>query len=130
VLNNLGLAYALSGNYDAAIDAYEQAVTAGSNSPKLYNNLGIAYVQRRRYVDALNTFKKSMDEPRAYNNLGVALLGAKSPKKAVLCFEKAIELNPQYYEKASENLRIARQIVPNAATGTTGLGMVETNSCP
>jgi tetratricopeptide (TPR) repeat protein len=130
VLNNLGLAYALSGNYDAAIDAYEQAVAAGSNSPKLYNNLGIAYVQRRRYVDALNTFKKSMDVPRAYNNLGVALLGANSPKKAVLCFEKAIELNPQYYEKASENLRIARQAVPNAATGTTGIGMVETNSCP
>jgi len=129
VLNNLGLAYALSGNYDAAIDAYEQAVSAGSNSPKLYNNLGIAYVQRRRYVDALNTFKKGMDEPRAYNNLGVALLGTNSPKKAVLCFEKAIELNPQYYEKASENLRIARQAIPNA-TGTTGTNMAESTSCP
>jgi Flp pilus assembly protein TadD len=130
VLNNLGLAYALSGNYDAAIDAYEQAVAAGSNSPKLYNNLGIAYVQRRRYTDALNTFKKGMDEPRAYNNLGVALLGANSPKKAVLCFEKAIELNPQYYEKASENLHMARQAVPNTATGTTATGIVETGSCP
>lgn len=118
VLNNLGLAYALSGNYDSAIDAYEQAIAAGSQSPKLYNNLGIAYVQRRRYVDALNTFKKATDEPRAYNNLGVALLGVSSPKKAVACFEKAIELSPQYYEKASENLRIARQAVPNVANGT------------
>jgi Flp pilus assembly protein TadD len=126
VLNNLGLAYALSGNYESAIDAYEQAITAGSNSPKLYNNLGIAYVQRRRYVDALNTFKKATDEPRAYNNLGVALLGVGSTKKAVVCFEKAIELNPQYYEKASENLRIARQAVPNAANGTTS----EAGSCP
>jgi len=130
ILNNLGLAYALSGNYDAAIDSYEQAVSAGSNSPKLYNNLGIAYVQRRRYADALNTFKKAMDEPRAYNNLGVALLGVNNAKKAVVCFEKAIELNPQYYEKASENLRIARQAVPTAATGAAASTMAEAGSCP
>jgi len=130
VLNNLGLAYALSGNYDAAIEAYEQAVSVGSSSPKLYNNLGIAYVQRRRYADALNTFKKAMDEPRAYNNLGVALLGVNNAKKAVVCFEKAIELNPQYYEKASENLRIARQATPNATQGTTTQNMADTSSCP
>jgi Flp pilus assembly protein TadD len=130
VLNNLGLAYALSGNYDSAIDAYEQAVAAGSNSPKLYNNLGIAYVQRRRYVDALNTFKKAFDEPRAYNNLGVALLGVSNAKKAVACFEKAIELSPQYYGRASENLRMARQAVPNAASGTATSSMVEAGSCP
>jgi Flp pilus assembly protein TadD len=128
VLNNLGLAYALSGNFESAIDAYEQAVAAGSNSPKLFNNLGIAYVQRRRYFDAFNTFKKATDEPRAYNNLGVALLGAGSAKKAVVCFEKAVELSPQYYEKASDNLRIARQAVPNAANGTTAA--TETGSCP
>jgi tetratricopeptide (TPR) repeat protein len=130
VLNNLGLAYALSGDYDSAIDAYEQAITAGSRSPKLYNNLGIAYVQRRRYVDALNTFKKATDEPRAYNNLGVALLGVGSTKKAVVCFEKAVELSPQYYEKASENLRIARQAVPNATTGAAAPNMPEAGSCP
>ncbi|MDF0675608.1 MAG: tetratricopeptide repeat protein [Nitrospira sp.] len=130
VLNNLGLAYALSGNYESAIDAYEQAIAAGSRSPKLYNNLGVAFVQRRRYVDALNTFKKATDEPRAYNNLGVALLGVSSTKKAVACFEKAIELSPQYYEKASENLRIARQAVPNAANGTATSNMPDTSSCP
>lgn len=128
MLNNLGLAYALSGNYDSAIDAYEQAVAAGSHSPKLYNNLGIAYVQRRRYVDAFNTFKKATDEPRAYNNLGVALLGVSSAKKAVACFEKAIELSPQYYEKASENLRIARQSIPTAANGTATSS--DAGSCP
>ncbi|MBH0178269.1 MAG: tetratricopeptide repeat protein [Nitrospira sp.] len=96
------------------------------NAPKLHNNLGIAYVQRRRYVDALHSFKKATDEPRAYNNLGVALLGVNSPKKAVLCFEKAIELNPQYYPKASENLQIARQAVSNGSSGTTGVS----SSCP
>jgi tetratricopeptide (TPR) repeat protein len=130
VLNNLGLANALSGNYDAAIEAYEQARTAGSTSPKLYNNLGIAYAQRSRYADALHAFKKATDEPRAYNNLGVALLGIGQAQLAVACFEKAIEVNPQYYEKASDNLRLARQALEKSAGGTSAPGSTKTAACP
>ncbi|NGZ97194.1 MAG: hypothetical protein CV089_13930 [Nitrospira sp. WS110] len=114
ILNNLGLAYALSGDHEAAIRAYEQAVATGSSSPKLYNNLGVAYAHRQRYADALESFKKATDEPRAYNNLGVAILSMGDAKQAAACFEKAIELNPQFYEKATENLRQARQVFANA----------------
>lgn len=114
VLNNLGLAYALSGDHEEAIRAYEQAAATGAASPKLYNNLGIAYAHRQRYAEALDAFKKATDEPRAYNNLGVTLLGIGQAKQAAACFEKAIELNPQYYEKATENLRKAQQAVKNA----------------
>lgn len=130
VLNNLGLAYALSGDHEAAIQAYEQAGAAGSASSKLYNNLGVAYAQRQRYAEALDSFKKATDEPRAYNNLGVALLGMGNPKQAVSCFEKAIELNPQYYEKATENLRQARQALGNAANGTSASGSTDRVACP
>ena len=98
---------------------FEQAVAAGSTSPKLHNNLGVAYAHRQRYVDALESFKKAMDEPRAYNNLGVALLGMGNAKVAAVCFEKAIELNPQYYEKATENLRQARQALAHSPGNTT-----------
>ena len=111
VLNNLGLAYTLSGDHAEAIHAYEQAAATGTASPKLYNNLGIAYAHRQRYADALEAFKKATDEPRAYNNLGVTLLGIGQAKQAAACFEKAIELNPQYYEKATENLRKAQQAI-------------------
>jgi len=130
VLNNLGLSYALSGDHESAVQAYEQAVAAGSTALKLYNNLGISYVHRRRYADAFNAFKQATDEPRAYNNLGVALLGVGSAKKAETCFEKAIELNPQYYEKASENLRFARQTARQTAKEASTSGMADTGSCP
>lgn len=116
ILNNLGLAYALSGDHENAIRAYEQAAATGSASPKLYNNLGIAYAHQQRYTDALETFKKATDEPRAYNNLGVTLLGMGNPREAAVCFEKAIEVNPQYYEKAAENLRKAQQAIKSAST--------------
>jgi tetratricopeptide (TPR) repeat protein len=130
VLNNLGLAYALSGDHDAAIRAYEQAVAAGSAAPKLYNNLGVAYARRQRYAAALESFKNATDEPRAYNNLGVALLNMGNPKQAAACFERAIELNPQYYEKASENLRQARQALGNTANGTSASGSTDRVACP
>src|SRR5215467_14241740 len=130
VLNNLGLAYALSGDHETAIQFFEQALAAGSASPKLHNNLGIAYAHQRRYVDALESFKKVMDEPRAYNNLGVALLGIGNAKVAAVCFEKAIELNPQYYEKATENLRQARQALAQTTNGSTTSEPTETVSCP
>lgn len=130
VLNNLGLAYALSGDHEAAIQAYEQALAAGSAPSKLYNNLGVAYVRRQRYADALQAFKKATDEPRAYNNLGVALLGVGNAKLAAACFEKAIELNPQFYEKATENLRQARQALGNSSDGASTSGSTNAISCP
>jgi tetratricopeptide (TPR) repeat protein len=130
VLNNLGLAYALSGDHDAAIQAYEQAVAAGSASPKLHNNLGVAYAHRQRYAAALESFKNATDEPRAYNNLGVALLNMGNPKQAAACFERAIELNPQFYEKAVKNLRQARQALGNTANGTSASGSTDRVACP
>jgi tetratricopeptide (TPR) repeat protein len=130
VLNNLGLAYALSGDHDAAIQAYEQAVAAGSVSPKLHNNLGVAYAHRQRYAAALESFRKATDEPRAYNNLGTVLFGMGNPKQAAACFERAIELNPQFYEKAVENLRQARQALGNMANGTSASGPTDRVACP
>ena len=130
VLNNLGLSYALSGDHEAAIQAYEQAIASGTPTQKLYNNLGVSYVRRQRYADALDAFKKATDEPRAYNNLGVSLLGMGNAKLAAACFEKAIELNPQYYEKANENLRQARQMLGSSANGASASGSTDVVSCP
>ncbi len=130
VLNNLGLAYALSGDHDAAIQAYEQAAAAGSASPKLHNNLGVAYAHRQRYAAALESFRKATDEPRAYNNLGTVLFGMGNPKQAAACFERAIELNPQFYEKAVENLRQARLALRNTANGTSASGSTDRVACP
>jgi Flp pilus assembly protein TadD len=130
VLNNLGLAYALNGDLDQAINAYEQAIAVGSPPPKLYNNLGVAYAKRQRYADALAAFKKATDEPRAYNNLGVALLTMGDAKQAAVCFEKAIELNPQFYEKAKENLRQARQVLAGADTPFPAVDPTAGVACP
>jgi tetratricopeptide (TPR) repeat protein len=52
------------------------------------------------------------------------------PKQAAACFERAIELNPQFYEKAVENLRQARQALGNTANGTSASGSTDHVACP
>jgi tetratricopeptide (TPR) repeat protein len=50
--NNLGLAYAARGDLDATRDAFARV---GDNATALYN-LGIVYMGRREYRDAVNAF--------------------------------------------------------------------------
>jgi tetratricopeptide (TPR) repeat protein len=60
------------------------------------------------YQEALEAFRKGGGEAEAYNNLGCIYLKQKKYKEAIRCFEKAIQLKPTFYTKASENLRKAR----------------------
>jgi len=53
-----------------------------------------------------------------------------NPKQAVTCFERAIELNPQFYEKAVKNLRQAQQALGNTANGTSASGSTDRIACP
>ncbi len=109
VLNNLGLAYYLTGKYDDAVRAYQQAATTGSLQPKIQNNLGLAYAKLERYHDALDAFTKGSDQSQAYNNLGTIFLDSGKPWHAAVCFEKALEASPRYYQKAADNLALAQR---------------------
>jgi len=63
-----------------------------------------------RYREALEAFRKGGNEAQAYNNLGCIYLEKGKFQKAITCFEKAIEINPDFYARASENLIKARTV--------------------
>jgi tetratricopeptide (TPR) repeat protein len=48
------------------------------------------------------------DSAEAWNDLGVAQFAQKRPEEAVLSFERAVRVNPDYQE-ARRNLEAARQ---------------------
>lgn len=48
-LVNLGFTYMESGNYDAAIPSYEKAIKADPDNIIAYNNLAVAYYQKKQY---------------------------------------------------------------------------------
>ncbi len=129
--NNLGLAYYLGGQYQEAVRSFRQALVTGSGQPRIHNNLGLAYAKLEWYHDALEAFKKGSDEPQAYNNLGSVYLGSNKPRKAVACFQKAIDLHPRYYAKANENLTMAQHALTKSSAFSNGVdGEKDADSCP
>ena len=109
LLNNSGLAYYLLGRYEEAVQSFQRALLTGSAQPKIHNNLGLALAKLNRYQDALESFRRAGSEEEAYNNLGVFYLSSGKAGNAIACFKKAIELSPRYYEKANDNLTLAKR---------------------
>jgi Flp pilus assembly protein TadD len=59
---NLGRAYARSGSYDRAIDAFRR----GKDLPTAYNNVGIVLLEQDRPSDASACFQKAISSSSSY----------------------------------------------------------------
>jgi Flp pilus assembly protein TadD len=130
LLNNVGLAYYLQGRYEDAVRSFQRALLTGSGQPKIHNNLGLALAKLHRYHDALESFRRGSSEEEAYNNLGVFYLSSGEAGQAIACFKKAIELSQRYYDKANDNLTLAkRALEKNKKTDQETLS-VDPSACP
>jgi Flp pilus assembly protein TadD len=106
--NNLGISYSLIGENEKAVAAFREALKTRASYRRIYNNLGLVLSKLERYQEALEAFRRGGNEAQAYNNLGCAYFHQGEHDKAVRSFEKAMELAPTFYAKASENLEKAR----------------------
>ena len=106
--NNMGVSFYMSGRYKEAVDSFYHALRLKYSSNKVYNNLGRVLVKLELYDKAFESFKKGSPEAVAYNNIGVGYLNNGQTDKAAQYFKKAIELSPQFYVLANENLKKCR----------------------
>ncbi len=111
ILNNLGMAYYLDQQYENAVRTFQQALKTGGKNDKIANNLGLALTKLGHYDLAYDAYTRGMDPAKAYNNLGVAFLDEGQFARAARCFEKAIETQATFYEKAKENLSISQRML-------------------
>ena len=111
ILNNLGMAYYLDKQYEEAARTFQQALQVGDNNDKIANNLGLSLAKLRHYDLAYDAYTRGMGPAKAYNNLGVAFLEERQYARASRCFEKAIETQPTFYEKAKENLSLSNRML-------------------
>mgnify|MGYP000465825325 FL=1 len=111
ILNNLGMAYYLDKQYEKAVRTFQQALQSGGNNGKIANNLGLAMAKLGHYDLAYDAYTRGMGPAKAYNNIGVAFLDKGQYARASRCFEKAIETQPTFYEKAQENLSLSNRML-------------------
>ncbi|MCQ9206927.1 MAG: tetratricopeptide repeat protein [Omnitrophica bacterium] len=89
------------------IPFYEKTLKYNSESPRLLNNLGVAYHNNKEYSKAVGAYKKSIEFGPTYfethSNLGAVYHDIKEYEKAEAMYKKEIAMNPAY-PKAHNNL--------------------------
>lgn len=89
-------------NYSKALDLYTKAAntTPQKDRYKVYNNLGLLYMNQNSLNNAIYCFKKAINinpgDEYAYNNIGIAYLKQKDYNSAISSLDEAIELNKNY----------------------------------
>lgn len=101
-LHRAGLSHYHAGEYEKAIEAYEQAIQLSPRSVETYYNLGMAYGSLGRYRDAVEVYNRALRiEPEyapAHYNLGHAYSNLKQFEKAIRAFQHAIQYDPDNLE--------------------------------
>ena len=66
--NNRGNAYVAKGEYDRAIQDYDQSIKLSPNYSKAFNNRGVAYQKKGEYDRAIKDFDESIKLNPDYGN--------------------------------------------------------------
>ena len=92
---HLGAAEHEMGDYNHAIETFEQALKLAPGDKEIWNNLGYTYFCAGHLTRAVECFDKALEiDPRyknAWYNKGYAYHGADMLEDAVMCYEKALQ---------------------------------------
>ncbi len=136
------------GNYDKAIELYNEALNIGGlpdvRRASVYNDQGVAFWRLKKLKEALSNFNKAIsvypEYAQAYNNRGNVLLEMKHPEEAIKDFDQSILLAPGFgaaynnranaylqagdMDQALKNFNKAIEFMPTNAVPFNGRGMV------
>ena len=112
----LGWTYRGQGKLDMAMEECLAAIEVDPAFGHPYNDIGAYLIEKGKLSESIPWLEKATQAPRFDNyhypwyNLGRVYFHLEMLTKAKQCFEKAIELNPEYAE-AKEALRRLRSIL-------------------
>jgi tetratricopeptide (TPR) repeat protein len=103
--NKIGIAELQLLHYSLAQKDFEHAIKLNRSFPEPVNNLGATYYARRKYGKAIKLYQKAirMRDGSApfHSNLGVAYFAKKEYAKAGPEFARAMQLDPEIFERQS-----------------------------
>jgi tetratricopeptide (TPR) repeat protein len=109
VLQAMAEVHLLKKEPSAAAQLYDRLLATRPDSPKLWNERGIALHQDGRYADAVESYRKAVAcDPQyalGWNNLGVALYHTGNGEASVEAFRFALKAQPSFV-KARLNLAL------------------------
>ena len=112
VLNNRGNAYKSEGQYDRAIQDYDQAIRLDQNYAVTFLNRGVAYSGKTQYDHAIQDYDQAIklnpNSALAFHNRGAAYSKKNEFSRAIQNYDQAIKLNPDY-AAAFYNRAVAKQ---------------------
>ena len=95
---------------EAAVNAYEQAISHRSNFPEAFNNMGLAFKQHGNFEVAIEAFKKAITIQQnyiiAWNNLGLVYFLDNQLDSSIIAYQKSLTFDPTQHE-TYHNLAIA-----------------------
>lgn len=107
----LGMALAMQGHGEAALDEMRHAAELAPNDADIQKDIGVTLVRLGRTPEAINHFHQALRlnpyNASAHNNLGLSLLESGKPGESIPEFEAALRLNPEL-NGAADNLRRAQ----------------------
>ena len=84
-------------DYEQAEKILIGAVEIDPSNERLYNKLGVLYIEQGNFADAKESFKTSLKHDKyndlTYNNLGLALFNQGRYNEAIEAYQKSIQLN-------------------------------------
>jgi tetratricopeptide (TPR) repeat protein len=108
--NNLGCALQDRGEFDGAIQQFEQALRLDANYPEAESNLGNALLLAGKPEEAMRHWEQALqlkpDFPQVQYNLGLCLARQGKLSEAIVFWEQAVRGKPRYAE-AHYNLGVA-----------------------
>lgn len=100
---NMGNAFFDLGQYEEAVEAYQQAIKWNPGLSKPHNNLGLAYAASEKVAEAVAEFNQAVqlraDYAEAHYNLGVAYLQAGKKHEAEEQQRILVKLKPELAAK-------------------------------
>jgi len=114
-----GLRHLNQGNYQKALDFYNEAIGTYNKDPAAYYNRGLANQELGNHLDAVDDFKKSMTmdgkmyKANTHYNIGWSYSELEDYDNALIHFNKAIEIKPKegyfYADKGDTLLELGKE---------------------
>lgn len=138
-----GNAYSQKGDYDRAIQDYDQAIRLNPGHAIAFSNRGVAYARKGDYDRAIQDYNQAIRlDPKhadSFSNRGVAYRRKEDYDRAIQDYDQAIRLNPKHvsawynrgnayrrkgdYDRAIQNYDQAIRLNPKYANAFSNRGV-------